>query len=307
MDGMTGWIAFGALALGCLAAGLALCRRERARRRRLLQLHREMQAFLQGGAAPDFSVEDEGMALLRNDIADLAQEILLAREQKQAFAEQTAEIISDISHQLKTPLAGMRLYCEMDAGDGSATARRQLTLIDHMERLVLELLKLEKLRANAYEMEFVPQDLRETARGQIERFRELYPHKRFSLQGECLLARFDVRWMGEAIGNVVKNACEHTAEDGKIVLCVSERDGFAWLTVQDDGGGVPENRLPALFLRFSSQSTNDKKGCGLGLAITRSILECHHGGAIAENAQEGLRVSMWLPIMAGDLADMSLQ
>ncbi len=304
---MIGWMAFGALLLCAIGAAVWFFRRERARKERLDRLHREAEAFLHGGKTPDFSVEDEELAFLRNDIADLAQEIVLARDFKRAQAEQTARIIADISHQLKTPLAGMRLYCEMDAEDGHPSAQKQLKQIDKMEKLVLELLKLEKLNARAYEMEFAPGDLREICQRQIARFAELYPKKRFSLAGDMLPARFDADWMGEAIGNVVKNACEHTNEQGKIEIRLAQREGFAWVSVQDDGGGVPENKLPLLFARFSRLSASVGGGTGLGLAIVRSILESHHGGAVAENNGEGLRVSMYLPVISPQLRDMSVE
>lgn len=306
MDGITGWIAFFALLALCILRAAVLLRKRAKRKADLAKLHEEISAFLAGGRKPDFSVEDEEFAFLRNDMADLAAELELARDHKRASAQQSAALIADISHQLKTPLAGMRLYCEMDAEDGSPAARRQLGLIDHMEKLVLGLLRLEKLRANAYEMDFAPGDLTELCREQAALFQELYPQKNITVEGDSVCARFDAMWLGEAIGNVVKNACEHTAEGGLVALRVRLRDDFLWLSVTDDGGGVPEAKLPMLFSRFSRVSAQSGGGCGLGLAITRSIMECHHGGAVAENTDRGLRVSLYLPLIAARLTDMSV-
>lgn len=303
---MMGWIAFSALLAACIAAAIVLHRRKTRRHERLAKLHAEIAAYLAGGPKPDFSVEDEEIAFLRNDIADLAAELDLARDHQRASAQQSADLIADISHQLKTPLAGMRLYCELAAEDGSPAAQKQLPLIDHMEELVLGLLRLEKLRANAYEMDFAPADLAAVCREQAARFCELYPDRSIIVQDGHVPARFDPMWMGEAIGNIIKNACEHTAPGGSIVVRLQQREGFAWLSVEDDGGGVPEAKLPLLFSRFSRVSAQ-KSGCGLGLAITRSIMECHHGGAAAENTDRGLRVSLYLPLLADRLTDMSFR
>lgn len=306
MDGMSGWIAFGALLVCCMAAAVVLLRRKKRRRERLWRLHEEIQGYLEGGKAPEFSVEDEELAVLRNDVADLAAELEQARDHQRAAAQQSAGLIADISHQLKTPLAGMRLYCEMDAESGSAGAKKQLELIDRMERLVLGLLRLEKLRANAYEMRFAPGDLALVCREQAQVFRRLYPGKKITLEGGPGWARFDALWMGEAIGNILKNACEHTGEGGRVELRLSCREDFVWLSVSDDGGGVPEAKLPTLFSRFCRVEPGKGNGSGLGLAITRSIMENHHGGAVAENTGEGLRVSVYMPLIEGQMTDMSL-
>lgn len=307
MNEMVGWIAFFALLIACLIAVAVLCIRRKRRLERLWLLHKEAAAFLAGGKKPDFSVGDEEEAFLRNDIAELASELERARDHERAFAEQTAGIIADISHQLKTPLAGMRLYCEMDAEDGSPGALKQLSLIDHMEKLVLRLLRLEKLKASAYEMTFAPGDLFSLCRAEAQRFSELFPQKKIRVEGGACMARFDADWMAEAIGNIIKNACEHTSEDGVISIYIAQREDFIWLSVEDDGGGVPEAKLPMLFSRFSRVSAQGANSCGLGLAITRSIMECHHGGALAENGARGLRVSLYLPIIADQMSDMSMK
>lgn len=303
MDGMT-WalIALLVALLAALAVLGVLLHRKRAQDARIEALHSEIAGFLQGGPEPEFSLEDGNFAALRCAVAEMAEKMHLAGENERLLAQQTAQMIADISHQLKTPLAGMRLYCEMDAEDGSESAKRQLMLIDQMEKMVLGLLKIEKLRANAYEMEFADGLLQDVCRAEIDQFAALYPDRQFSLEGGARV-RFDARWMGEAIGNVVKNACEHTAENGHIALRIKQSEEFVWLSVTDDGGGVPAERLSGLFTRFGRAQS----GSGLGLAITRSIMECHHGGADAQNTPQGLCILLYLPDSGGKLADMSLQ
>lgn len=300
--GGIGWLCFALLAIACVVGFVALDRQRKHRSEALSRLHEEISDYLHGGSPPDFSVEDEELAFLRNDISDMAAEMELLRDNKRILAEQTAQLVADISHQLKTPLAAMRLFCEMDAEDGSEDAKRQLKLVDHMEQLVLQLLRLERLKANVYEMHFAENCLRDVCMEEMELLSALYPRKKITIEGDACKARFDPAWMGEAIGNVLKNACEHTAEDGMVHVQTQEREGFVWVRIEDDGGGVPEAKLPMLFSRFSRVSAGGN-GCGLGLAISRSILECHHGGAAAENTKRGLRVSLYFPIMAQQLRE----
>ena len=299
-----GWLC--ALLAAALAASWAwFLRRRRALRRRIVVLHAQARAFLNGEGNIAVDVADDELSPLHRDCSDLADEVLVAAENRREQERQTARLVADISHQLKTPLATMRLYCEMDQEDGRESAGRELLLVGRMEELIHSLLRLEKLRANAYEMEFALCDLAAIARDVCDQFAALYPHRRFAVQEGGLPARGDRAWLREAVANVIKNACEHTGENGRIDVSFWQGEGFGWIAVEDDGGGVPEEEIGGLFRRFSRLSNAETGGAGLGLAITRSILECHHGGAAAEMGRAGLRILLYMPAIAEALTDTS--
>lgn len=270
---------------------------DRANRKKLAALQRKIEVFMQSGKEPAFSLKDDEYAELENSIAELAHLTAVQREAVQKENRDTVDFIADVSHQLKTPLASIRLYSELQSGPHTD---KQLALIDHMEKLIYSLLRLQKLRAGAYELKFMPHELGMLIREVWEELTPLYTQKRFSISGDSALLRCDEYWMGEAIKNLLKNACEHTSEDGTICVGLTHLEKSILVTVEDDGGGVSGEELPRLFRRFYSPS-RQKNGTGLGLAITRAIVEKHHGSVSAENAGGGLRVTVCLPLLDGVL------
>ena len=93
----------------------------------------------------------------------------------------------------------------------------------------------------------------------------------------------------------MKNACEHTPEDGRIKARIFDSDESVILTLEDNGGGVPAADLPHLFERFYKAKNASPDSTGLGLAITKEIVSKHHGTVTAENAGEGLRLTLCFP------------
>ena len=124
----------------------------------------------------------------------------------------------------------------------------------------------------------------------------LWPGKRLLISGEAAL-RCDEKWLGQAFMNLLKNACEHTGEHGVIVVTLQQSDRAAYCTVEDDGSGVPPQDLPHLFERFYRVQDQERQGAGLGLAIVKEIVYRHHGHITAENAKDGLRFTLSLPIL----------
>lgn len=304
-------------AIVALCLSLAVCfivcavfwRRIRRVSREADALRNQLDRFLEGGAEFPVSVEDSPLSGLNRSAARLCEQVELSRENKRLYDMQAARLVADLSHQFKTPLSAMRLYTEMDLErrpDGPA--EKQLRLIGHMESLIRSLLRLEKLNANAYEMRMEPGDAAKLAREIAEGFREMHPGKRIiAPEGEAL-CRYDPYWLGEALSNVIKNACEHTAPEGRVEISARAGDGLVCLDVRDDGGGVAPETLPRLFERFNraAPESSIREGCGLGLAITRSILLRHHGDALAANGKDGLIVSLYLPCISDRLNDFSL-
>lgn len=255
--------------------------------------------YTQTGAVSDFSPKEGYIAELQNAVFDL--ETLIEREKKNTkeMSKQNAEFISDISHQLKTPIAGLRLYCEMEHSQNpSDHTEKELQLIEKMENLVCRLLRLEKIRSDSYVMDFRTYDSAEFINPVVSDFRHLFPEKEYSVKANGKI-RCDKEWLGEAVGNLIKNASEHTAKDGKVKITVNDAGDFTEIAVQDDGGGVPEKELPLLFTRFHKTENALPSSAGIGLAITKAVVEKHHGTVSAENKNGGLCVVIYLPHIDG--------
>ena len=250
----------------------------------------------------EYSTADNHFSRLHNAVADLENRLRLERSNTARESKKNSEFISDISHQLKTPLAAMRLYVEMEHGEHpNEHTEKELQLIDKMENLIYKLLRLEKLKSDSYVMDFAFYEVREVANEVVDEFRPLFPNKKYIVSGESRF-RLDKAWLSEALGNVVKNASEHTAEDGKIAITIENSEQSTTVSIKDNGGGVPEEELSKLFLRFHRTENANPNSAGIGLAITKAIVEKHHGTITAENTDEGLNVIMCFPHIDGAIA-----
>lgn len=293
--------------LSVLCAVLAVCVIVLAcvfakRKKRIRTLTKSIDQYLETGAVTDFSTRDDLLAQLQNAVFDLESRLEREKQNTRERSRQNTEFISDVSHQLKTPLAGLRLYCEMEhAANPSDHTQKELALVGKMEDLIARLLRLEKIRTDAYTMNFQTYDAADLIDPLIAQFRHLFPKKKYSVTARGKV-RCDQEWLGEAVGNLIKNASEHTAPDGCVAVSVQEKNGAAQITVQDNGGGVPEQDLPLLFTRFHKAQNALPSSAGIGLAITKAVVEKHHGTVSAENKNGGLCVVICLPHIDGSVA-----
>ena len=287
---MVGYILSGILLL-ILAA--LVCRRI-WETRRLKRLSENMEDYLMGiGGNLPLSLREDTIAQVENAATEMQNRIEVAEERFRQEARRTSALTADISHQLKTPLASLRLYCEMDS---SAHCDQQIVQIERMETLISSLLRLEKLCADGYDFSFEACDIRKLIEQSWQQLQPLWPDRKLALEGEAEI-RCDEKWLSEAFRNLMKNACEHTSEGGQIRICLEQTDRTFHCTVEDDGGGVDPKDLPHLFERFYRAEGQPSHGAGLGLAIVKEIIFRHHGHIIAENAAKGLKFTITMPVM----------
>ncbi len=246
-----------------------------------------------------FSLSDKRLSALQNSISDLQNRVTLQKSYTQTQLKKNTEFILDISHQLKTPLAAMKLYCEIDKAENPTPhTEKQLQLIDKTEALVQNLLKLEKIKSDGYVMEFKNNSVDEIINNIVHDFSIIFPEKTFIIKGNGTL-QCDEFWLREAFSNVIKNACEHTATDGKVKISIYKNERSLTVEVHDNGEGVCDDDLPKLFTRFYKAKNASPQSVGIGLAITKAITEKHHGTVSAENKNGSLSVTMCFPIIDG--------
>ena len=264
-------------------------------------LTQSIDKFIKDGTMTELSTSDGDFAHLQSNVCELETRLIQEREYTKLEAKNNTEFISDISHQLKTPLAGLRLYCEMEHNNApSSHTEKELELISKMEKLIFNVLKLEKIRSDTYSMNFEKLEISDIADDIRNEFLHLFPQKKINISGNGCF-RLDKSWLREALGNVIKNACEHTGTDGIVDVIIEQSEKSVSVVIEDNGGGVPESELSKLFERFHRSVNASPDSAGIGLAITKAIVEKHHGTIIAENSNKGLRVTMCFPVIDANL------
>ena len=247
----------------------------------------------------DVALEEDRLAQLQNGIADTLQALARARQLNTEECSRTSQLTADISHQLKTPLTTLRLYTELDNAPHMEASLEQ---IQRMENLIQALLRLERLCSDGYAFSFAPADAEAIIREQWQSLQAIWPEKKLIIEGTARI-RCDKKWLGEAFLNLLKNACEHTPDDGMIRVQLERTEAAFFCVIEDNGGGVAPDELPRLFQRFYRAEHQSKNGAGIGLAIVKEIIQRHHGNIIAENGKQGLKMTISMPMLDRNLTN----
>lgn len=267
---------------------------------RIRKLAEQVDSFNSGTAVMlDVALQEDKLAQLHNGIADLQQALTRAKQLNSEECIRTSQLTADISHQLKTPLTTLRLYTELD---NTSHMEASLEQIQRMEDLIQALLRLERLCADGYAFQFEQADAKEIVLEQWESLQTMWPKKQIVIEGEAHI-RCDEKWLGEAFLNLLKNACEHTAENGEIRVQLERTEAAFFCVIEDNGGGVASDELTKLFQRFYRAEHQSRNGSGIGLAIVKEIIQRHHGNITAENGKHGLKMTISMPMLDRNLAN----
>lgn len=268
-------------------------------KKQITTLTQSIEKYLENGDLTKFSTADNNFSSLQNAVCDLENALELQKHNTETETKKNSDFIADISHQFKTPIAGLKLYVEMDNElNPTDHTEKELQLIEKMEELIQKLLHLEKIKTDAYTMDFNMCEVHEIVSSIITDFKPIFNEKEFTITGSSKM-RCDKSWLFEAIGNVIKNACEHTADNGKINVIIEDSEQSTIITVSDNGGGVDKDEISKIFNRFHRTKNAKPQSAGIGLAITKAIVEKHHGTISAENTEKGLNIIMCFPHLDG--------
>jgi len=215
-------------------------------------------------------------------------------------------LLSDVSHQLRTPLTVARGHLEVLDRSGAAdpaAVRETVDLvideIDHMKALVEQLLML----GHALEPDFLslePVDLRSFCHDLVQTTRVIAPRRWGLSDVPDVVLRVDAAKLRGALLNLIDNAVRATRDGDVVAVDVRRRDdGQTTLSVDDSGPGIPRERRTAVLGRFARPGAADSEGSGLGLAIAQAVAHAHGGDlVIGDSPQGGCRVSIVLPAIA---------
>ena len=256
-----------------------------------------IRQFLDGNTTSRIECSQAGdWYSLFHAINEMATILSAHAENQRQTKEFLQDIISDVSHQIKTPLSALKMYHEIieghkdDAATVSSFTEKSQREIKRMEDVIYTLLKLARLDAGIIQMEKTPENLSVLMQDVLERFETWAEreHKTITLSGkEDVVLSCDALWVSEAIGNIVKNALEHTENGGHIGVKWSQSPLMTQIEISDDGKGIHPEDLYNIFKRFyRSRFSSDVHGIGLGLPLAKSIVEAH-GGTISVTSSIG--------------------
>ena len=156
--------------------------------------------------------------------------------------------------------------------------------------------------SSGYAFSFAPADAETIIQEQWQSLLTIWPEKKLIIEGSAHI-RCDENWLGEAFLNLLKNACEHTPDDGIIRVQLERTEAAFFCIIEDNGGGVAPDELPKLFYRFYRAQHQSKNGAGIGLAIVNEIIQRHHGNIVAENGKHGLKMTISMPMLDRNLTN----
>jgi len=277
---------------GLISLGLAARITRPVRRLRLAA-----QSFAEGDLSVRVPVRG------RDEVAALGHDFNRMADRLRDLLEAQRRLLRDVSHELRSPLARLRVALELarKKGDSGVVMERIEREADHLESLVTDVLSLSRLEAGKYNLKRQPVALDELLAGvaQDAAFEAEAHNKGVHSDLVSAVVYGDPVLLRSAVENVIRNAVRYTREGTEVLVTLRVEGDQAVVTVRDRGEGVPESELGKLFQPFArvgEARDRARGGYGLGLAISRQAIEAHGGEISASNAADGgLVVTFRLP------------
>ncbi len=275
-------------ALSLTAVWLICLRYFKRQNEQLEQAVSHINAYLDGNTSARIDCDREGeLYRLFHSINALAAVLNAHVDNEQHEKQFLKNTISDISHQLKTPLAALNIYNgllqdeDIDPSSAKEFANLSEQELDRMQTLVQSLLKITRLDAGAITLDRHTENVSDLLHDVAQHFayRAKQEHKTLTLSGaDDISLVCDRCWLTEALDNIVKNALDHTADGDTIQITWKHFPSLIQIVIRDTGCGIHPEDLHHIFKRFyRSRFSKDTQGIGLGLPLAKAIIEAHGG------------------------------
>lgn len=216
------------------------------------------------------------------------------------------EMISELTHQIKTPASNIQMYCEMfsDPDISSEEAKQFVMIIKQqlgkLEFLLDVLVKSSRLENDMINLQMENSRLIETLAVAVNSVMQKAEYKRIDISVSCrpaIQVYHDMKWTAEAIENILDNAIKYTPENGKVLISVEAEEMYTIIKIKDTGKGIEAAHINDIFKRFYREKSSSKdEGLGLGLYLARNIINLQ-GGYISVHSSlgKGSNFSVCLP------------
>ncbi len=246
----------------------------------------------------DKNSEDE-LSILKNEIYKTT--IMLKEEAENSKKDklELKDSLSNISHQLKTPLTSILIIIDnlIDTSEMNYSMREEFLRdikreITNINFLVGSLLKIAKLDTNT--VNFIEEDvkLEKIVEESIKNVSMLSDLKNVDIKINIIndsIIRCDFKWQIEAITNILKNCVEHSKEDSKIEITISDNKIYSLMEIKDNGVGIDNEDINHIFQRFYKGKNSSNDSIGIGLSLAKTIIDKSNGSINVESGKSGTK------------------
>lgn len=255
---------------------------------------------MDGNFSFDINTNEEGIiSRINTQFYQMSRRMELSINKLNSEKENIKSLITDISHQIKTPLASIKLFNSLLIEDDNLSCDEKSEFlgtikseVSKLEWLTQSLIKLSRLEASMIQIKKEKSSINETV---LNAIKDMYPkalQKNIEINLEPCDEYFifhDLKWTKEAISNVIENAIKYTGKNGTIDVSIYNMDSFVDISIKDNGIGIPREDFNNIFKRFfrgNSKTVEEAEGSGIGLYLTRKIIE-EQGGSITVDSKQG--------------------
>ena len=272
--------------------------------RRRQSQEEDMLAILESCLADDYSFENDSERLnalgnqhFADSLSKLGSKLKMKTRQLDSDQDSTKTLVTDISHQLKTPISAMKtcfdMYLEADSQEEKDEfLYRSMAQMDRLESLAATLINISRLETGMIELKTEKASLTDIIITSLNTVYQKSLDKSITIEtGEFtdIELELDSRWTAEAIANIIDNGIKYSPAGSRIDIRVSRLYSFVRIEIEDRGIGIPRNEQNRIFRRFyrgDNDTVRAQEGSGVGLYLSRTIIE-RQGGTISVRSAEG--------------------
>ena len=250
-------------------------------------------------------IDDSIFSKLQHQTLKLINILKSQNKKIESEKNEIKSLISDIAHQLKTPLTNMKMYSEFlqqeDLSEEERAEFNQIILLslDKLCFLVESMIKMSRLESSVINLHKTKGDINDAVVSAISQLYKKAQLKNINIEFEPkkkIFIDYDKKWTSEAIFNIIENAIKYSSEDTKISISIEKYEIFTRIDIKDQGKGISEDEIPKIFGRFyRGRDVLDEEGIGIGLYLSREIISKQGGYIKVKSSDTGSTFSVFLP------------
>ncbi len=244
-------------------------------------------------------ISEDELSILKNEIYKTTVMLKESADNSIKDKKELKNSLEDISHQLKTPLTSILIMLDnlIDEPDMESKMRDEFIRdikreVTNINFLVQAILKLSKFDSNTVDFMREKNSMKSIINKSVQNVSTLCDLKNIKIEindNEKDISYCDFRWQVEAITNIIKNCIDHSKEGSKVIISYGENNVYSFINIQDFGDGISKKDLPHIFERFYKGENASSDSIGIGLALSKTIIEKDDGNISVDSDSNGTK------------------